>query len=143
MLSRAPSEPAQGAGSENLLARRDRRIWRLANLKHSWAGLRFAWRDEGGFRNHVLGAVAMLVTLVVLRPEPIWWAVALLGSSLILGLELLNSAIERLIDHVDGRLHREIRTIKDMCSAAVVVASAGVFILGLSMIADTLGWLGG
>ncbi len=53
-----------------------------------------------------------------------------------MALELVNSAIERMIDHVDGRIHPEIKLIKDM--AAVVVASVGVLLLGLAMICDTV-----
>ncbi len=44
----------------------------------------------------------------------------------------------RMINHVDGRIHPEIKVIKDMAAAAVVVASVGVFLLGLVMIFDTV-----
>ena len=59
-----------------------------------------------------------------------------MGSAILMALELVNSAIERMIDHVDGRIHPEIKLIKDM--AAVVVASVGVLLLGLAMICDTV-----
>ncbi len=83
----------------------------------------------------------MITVLVVLRPAAIWWAIALMCSAILLALELVNSAIERLLDHLDGRQHPEIGVIKDMAGAAVVVASAGVLVVGLIMIAETLGWL--
>lgn len=112
---------------------------RFARLSYAWSGIMTAWREEGGFRNHVLGALAMVTTLVILEPALVWWGVALLCSALLLALELVNSAIERVIDHVDGNLHPRIKAIKDMSAAAVVVASFGVFLLGIVMIADTLG----
>ncbi|MET0370457.1 MAG: diacylglycerol kinase [Sphingobium sp.] len=40
-----------------------------------------------------------------MRPAPIWWAIVLLVSTLVMAFEVLNSALERLIDH----LHPEIR----------------------------------
>ncbi len=112
--------------------------WSVVNLLFAWDGLRAAWRGEAGFRNHVFGAFAMATTLVVIQPDAIWWAVAFLSSAILMALELVNSAIERMIDHVDGRIHPEIKLIKDMAAAAVVVASAGVFLLGLAMIFDTV-----
>lgn len=111
---------------------------KLTRLTVALHGLRAAWREEPGFRNHVLGALAMLTTLLVLNPTAMWWALALLCSALLLALELVNSAIERVIDHVDGRRHPRIKAIKDMSAAAVIVASAGVFLLGVIMIVDTL-----
>lgn len=111
---------------------------RFARLTVAFHGLRVAWREEPGFRNHVLGALAMLTTLLVLNPSAVWWALALLCSALLLALELVNSAIERVIDHVDARIHPRIKAIKDMSAAAVIVASAGVFLLGIVMIVDTL-----
>ncbi len=123
------------------VAKTSRGKWAITHLGFAWNGLRAAWREECGFRNHVIGALAMVTTLVILRPEPIWWAVAFLCSALLMALELINSAIERLIDHVDRRLHPEIKLIKDMSAASVVVAAAGVFLMGLVMILDTLRWL--
>ena len=79
----------------------------------------------------------MATMLVVIQPDAIWWAVAFLSSAMLMALELVNTVIERLIDHVDGRLHPQIKLIKDMSAAAVVVASFGVFLLGLVMIIDT------
>ncbi len=111
---------------------------RFARLSYAWSGIMTAWREEAGFRNHVLGALAMVTTLVILEPAMVWWGVALLCSALLLALELINSAIERVIDHIDGNLHPRIKAIKDMSAAAVVVASFGVFLLGIVMIADTL-----
>lgn len=111
---------------------------RKGRLDYALDGLRAAWREEAGFRNHVFGAAAMLATLIIVDPAAIWWAVALFCSSVLIALELVNSAIERLIDHVDGRIHPRIKAIKDMSAAAVVAASTGVFLLGVIMIADTL-----
>ena len=73
----------------------------VQSLSVAWHGLKAAWRLEKAFRNHVFGALAMLAVLVALRPEPIWWALALLCSTLLIALELINTSIERLIDHVD------------------------------------------
>jgi len=64
--------------------------------------------------------------------------VALLCSAFLITLELINTTIERLVDFVDRRAHPEIRIIKDMSAAAVIVGSAGVLIVGIVMIVDTV-----
>ena len=80
----------------------------------------------------------MVIVLVLLRPEPIWWGVAILCSAFLITLELINSAIERLVDFVDRRTHPEIKIIKDMSAAAIIVGSVGVLIAGIVMIFDTV-----
>ena len=112
--------------------------WSFKNLRYAGNGLLVAWKVETGFRNHVLGGLAMVIVLVVLRPEPIWWGVAILCSAFLITLELINSAIERLVDFVDRRTLLEIKIIKDMSAAAVIVGSVGVLIAGIVMIFDTV-----
>ena len=134
---KTPDNPTDH-GAISVLAERPEAPWSVVNLLFAWAGLQAAWREEGGFRNHVIGAIAMVTTMIVIQPDAIWWAVAFLSSAILVALELVNSAIERVIDYVDGRIHPEIKVIKDMSAAAVVVASVGVFLLGLAMIFDTV-----
>ena len=134
---KTPDNPT-GQVAISVLAQRPEASWSVVNLLFAWTGLQTAWREEAGFRNHVFGAFAMATTLAVMQPDAIWWAVAFLSSAILVALELVNSAIERMIDHVDGRIHPEIKVIKDMSAAAVVVASVGVFLLGLAMIFDTV-----
>lgn len=111
--------------------------WSTVNLKFAWHGLYAAWQEEGGFRNHVIGAVLMVAYLMILRPDAMWWAIGFLCSAILVVLELFNCVIERVIDHIDGRFHPQIKLIKDMSAGAVVVASFGVFLVGVTMLLDT------
>lgn len=114
--------------------------WSAVNLKFAWDGLQAAWQEEGGFRNHVIGALLMVAYLMVLRPDAMWWAIGILCSAMLIVLELFNCVIERVIDHIDDRFHPQIKLIKDMSAGAVVVASFGVFLVGVTMMLDTFGW---
>ncbi len=133
----ADSEVAEGSFAEKNKAK-----WHIGNLGYAVNGVWAAWREERGFRNHVFGALAMVTTLVILQPDAVWWAAAIFSSALLLALELVNTAIERLIDHIDRRFHPAIRSIKDMSAAAVIVASIGVLVLGIVTVMDTLVWRG-
>lgn len=105
------------------------------------AGVRTAWREDAGARNQLAGGVAMLVALAVVQPTAVWWAVAVLGSTTVVALELINTALERLIDCVDDRQREPIRKIKDIAAAAVITASLGVLAVGVLMILSTYGVL--
>lgn len=99
-------------------------------------GMRTAWREDGGARNQFIGAMAMLITLVVVQPSGFWWALAIFASLTVLAFELMNTALEGALDHVEKRNSEAIKKLKDIAAAAVMVASLGVLVIGIIMIAS-------
>lgn len=93
------------------------------------AGMGECWRTESSFRSHVVIGSAVLAAMLALRPAPIWWAVVGLAVMLVLALELVNSAFERLIDHLHPEIHPEIRCVKDMAAGGVLLLSLGSVIV--------------
>ncbi len=94
-------------------------------LGFALAGLRDCWRTEASFRSHVVLGSMALAALAILRPEPVWWAVVGLAIALVLALETINSAFERLIDHLHPEQHPEIGRAKDMAAGGVLIISVG------------------
>jgi Diacylglycerol kinase len=106
------------------LPRGPRRILRAA--RWSCQGLAAAWRHESSFRLEVC-------LLVVLAPLALWLGqdgverALLLGSMLaVLAAELLNSAIEAVIERYGPEYHELAGRAKDMGSAAVFVLMMNV-----------------
>ena len=112
-------------------------MWR-ATL-NSWAGLKAAARSEAAFREELI-ALAVSVPLAFFITPLAWKRLALIGVVLLLlVVELLNTAIEKLSDHVTPAQHPDIGRIKDMASAAVGVALAMAGLAWLLAIAEWLG----
>jgi len=109
-------------------------------------GLRTGWRRERSFRTHIVSAVLALAALLLLRPAPIWWAIVAVVVALVLALELLNSAMEGVIDLLHPGIHPEIKAIKDMVAGAVLVVSLAALIVGATMVVANIpvieGWIG-
>ena len=106
------------------LPRRPGRI--LLATKWSLQGLRAAWLHESSFRLEIY-------LLAVLGPAGLWLGqgaverVLLVGSCIVvLGAELLNSAIEAVIERYGGEHHELAGRAKDMGSAAVFVLMLNV-----------------
>ena len=98
---------------------------------NSWNGLRAAARSEEAFRQE-LWAFLVAVPAAFLVATDTWRRVLLIGVIIMLMVvELLNTAIEKLSDHVTPDHHVAIGRIKDMASAAV----------GLSLLLAGLVWL--
>ena len=113
------------------------RIWR-ATL-NSWRGLIAAARSEQAFREELIALVFAVPLAFVIAAEA-WKRLALIGVILLLmAVELLNTAIEKLSDHVTPAHHPDIGRIKDMSSAAVGVALA---IAGFTWLLALAQWIG-
>ncbi|MDH0864280.1 diacylglycerol kinase [Mitsuaria sp. GD03876] len=89
---------------------------------YSWAGLVAAYRGESAFRQETwLSIIGVPLAFLVGKD---WVQVALLAGSLILVLivELLNSAVEAVVDRVSFELHDLSKRAKDIASAAVLLS---------------------
>ena len=102
-------------------------------------GLRLALNREKSLRAHLTVAAAVLLALLFMRPAALWWAILALAIGFVLVAELLNSALETLIDHLHPETHPEIGAAKDMAAGAVLVASVIAVVVGAAFL---LSWLG-
>ncbi len=104
-----------------------RRVWNAFN--YSIAGLKAAYLCEDAFRQEVWLALLLIPTALLL-PVP-WFGRGLMIASLLLVLivELLNSAIEAVVDRVSLENHRLAKRAKDIGSAAVLVALLNVLVV--------------
>jgi diacylglycerol kinase (ATP) len=96
---------------------------RLARLHqatlNTFRGLAFAARSEAALREE-LAVTALAVPAGFFIAPSAGWYVAMIGALvLVVAVELLNTAIEKLADHVTPEWHAEIGQVKDIGSAAV------------------------
>ena len=101
-------------------------------------GLRVVWRSERSFRTECGCAVAAALVVLVLRPGWQWAALIAICTMIVMALELLNSALEYLIDHVHPDIAPAIKHAKDAAAAAVLVASCGSVCVAALMLLSLL-----
>ncbi len=94
-----------------------RRLWRATG--HSWRGAVATWRSEAAFRQEALCALPVLVAIFALEFDPVVRALLVATLGLVLIVELLNTAIEAVVDRVGADWHALSGKAKDAGSAAV------------------------
>lgn len=109
-----------------------------ARLGFARAGIACVWRRERSFRTQATLAGGAVAGLVVIRPGALWVALVALAAGFVLALELVNSALEYLIDHLHPDLAPEIGRAKDAAAGAVLVASIAALAVGAAMLASLL-----
>ena len=99
---------------------------------NSLRGIRYGIHTEAALREEAALLIAGALSGVVVAPTWLWY-VAMVGSLLILlAVEFLNTAIEKLSDYVTREQHVEIRRVKDFGSAAVF---CGICLAGITWLA--------
>lgn len=101
-----------------------RRVWNA--LGYSLAGLRATYTHEAAFRQEVWLAVALIPLALWLNVSNLGKALMIASVMLVLIVEILNSAIEAIVDRVSPEIHPLAKRAKDAGSAAVFVALVNV-----------------
>ncbi|MDP3031643.1 MAG: diacylglycerol kinase [Rhodocyclaceae bacterium] len=104
-----------------------RRLWNA--FFYSANGLAAAWRHEAAFRQEVLLAVVTVPLGFWLGTDGVERALLVGSIFLILIVELLNSAVEAVVDRVSIENHELSKRAKDIGSAAVLLALANALIV--------------
>lgn len=89
---------------------------------YSLAGIRAAWRHEAAFRQEAILASIMIVVAIVLPLAPMERVLLIASVVLVMIVELLNSAVEAVVDRIGSEHHELSGRAKDMGSAAVFLA---------------------
>jgi diacylglycerol kinase (ATP) len=96
------------------------RLWNA--LGYSRDGLGAAWKNEAAFREEVLLAVITLPLALYLGKTGPDRALLIGSIILILIVEILNSAVEAVVDKASPEKHELAKRAKDMGSAAVLLS---------------------
>ena len=103
--------------------------WKVApnlflSFKYAWAGVRYAFATQRNFRIHtVIGAMAISLGLF-LRISAVEMAIVSVTCAIVMVLELLNTAIESLVDLTVKQTYHELAKIAKDCAAGAVLISA-------------------
>lgn len=115
---------------------------RLLNAAiNTWNGLVAATRSEEAFRQELV-VLGLAIPLAFVITEGSFYALTLISTVLmVMIVELLNTAIEKLSDFITDARDDRIKRIKDMGSAAVGLAIVAAGFIWLQAVAARFGWL--
>lgn len=106
--------------------------------RNAWSGISFAVEHESNIRRQIFIGIAALAAALMLSVSLTNILVLLLISTLVITLELINTALERLEDVVHPNFHIAIKHSKDVGAAAVMIASISAVIIGIIVLVPPL-----
>lgn len=98
-------------------------------FQFAWSGIRTTFGSETSFRQQLLAAMGAYSLLIITHAQMFWWVAFTMVIVLVLALELVNTALEILIDRLHPEQHESIKKTKDCLAGAVLVACFGALIL--------------
>lgn len=103
----------------------------LKSLTHALRGILYTVRNERNFQVEVAATVFLLGCMVWLPLSRAEESMLILAAVLVLVMELVNTAVERVMDILKPRVHPYARVVKDVTAGGVFVASLGALSVGL------------
>jgi len=108
------------------------RIKRLfKSFKYAFRGLLKAFKEEQNIRIQFFIGLLVVVIGIFFNISKFEWLMVFFSIGVVLLMELVNSAVERVADILRPRINQYVKEIKDIMSAAVMLASIMSFLIGL------------
>lgn len=114
----------------------NKRKWKnrdvISSLEFALTGIFTAFKEEKNMRSHVLSALAAIIAGLIFRISATEWLLLLLSIFLVIAFEIMNSAVENVVDLAsDYHFSMRAKNAKDMAAGAVLVVSGFAVITGL------------
>ena len=135
-----PEEEAEMFGlQEEILDLRDnnpQKKWKnrefTASFEFALTGIITAFKEERNMRKHLVSAILVVLAGLIFRVSATEWLFLLMAVFLVIALEIVNSAIENVVD-LASNYHFSMlaKNAKDMAAGAVLVVSCYAVITGM------------
>ena len=104
--------------------------YQLATFKYAWHGLRYFFDAELKATIHLIAAILAIGFGIFLKIPAIEWMMIAFAIGMVFITEILNTAIELLVDMIKPEQNKIAGVIKDLAASAVLVASITAFAIG-------------
>lgn len=102
----------------------------LKSFKFATQGIISEFKKGRNFRIQILmGTLAVILGIVLKITPPEWFSLILVISSVLI-LELINTAVESMVDMISPEIQEKAKIAKDVSAGAVLVASIAATVVG-------------
>ena len=94
-------------------------------------GFKSAIKSERNMKIHVLATLIVTALCFILGLKPLEWVACIFSIVIVIGSEMLNTAIETIVDIVSPNINPLAKKAKDIAAGAVLVLAIGALAVGL------------
>ena len=98
---------------------------------YAFKGIKTVFSSEQNFRIHFAVACCVAVAGVFAKLNLSEWCIILLTIFMVLAMETMNTAVEKLVDFISPGFHQQAGMVKDVSAAAVLLTAIAAVIIGV------------
>ena len=110
------------------------------SLNQAWRGIWYTCKTQGHMRFHLTAGIIVLVLAWWLRVSRFDWLILIVAVGSVFGAEVMNSAVELVVDLAQPHFDPLAGMAKDVAAGAVLIAAIQAVIIGLIVFVPRL-WL--
>ena len=105
-------------------------IERIKSIGFAFRGLFLLIRSEPSFQIQCVIGILITLTGFYFQISMLEWLIQLICIAMVMGMEALNTAIEKLADYIQPKFDKQIGVTKDISASAVMIVSIISVIVG-------------
>ncbi len=110
----------------------------LDSIKCALSGIRYGFKSEKNFKYYIIIALIFLIINIFCRIESYGYLVYITACVGVFSAEFINTSIEKLCDKLSSEISEDIKIIKDIAAAGVVIWGFLFFITEIFLIGNRL-----
>ncbi|QHT60297.1 diacylglycerol kinase family protein [Paenibacillus lycopersici] len=103
----------------------------LRSVAFAWGGIRSASGSQANMKIHLAAAVLVNAAGLLLGLSRAEWLAVIIVQGMVLAAELMNTAVEHVVDLASPQPHPLAKAAKDTAAGAVLVTAIAAAIVGL------------
>lgn len=111
-------------------------LWR--SFAYAWNGIKYAFAHERNMKLHLAAGCTVFALAWWFSLERLEVMILSLAVTSVFVTEMINTAMERVVDLVSPELHPVAKTVKDVAAGAVLIASFFAAFIGCLLFADKI-----
>jgi diacylglycerol kinase (ATP) len=104
---------------------------RASSFRFAFAGIASFVRSEHNAWIHLAAGAGAIILGWIIKISAAEWIAIIICMAMVISAEIINTAIEKTMDHLSPARHPAVKTIKDLAAAAVLVTALAAFVIAL------------
>lgn len=103
----------------------------LRSFKYAFEGIVTGIKEEQNMKIHISIMILVIIFGIILKISKIEWIICIILFGLVISMELINTAIENVVDLITKEKNEQAKIAKDVAAGAVLVSAIASAIIGL------------
>ncbi|MCI8700353.1 MAG: diacylglycerol kinase family protein [Clostridia bacterium] len=110
----------------------------INSFKYAICGIVTGFKEEQNMKIHALAVVIVIILGIALNISKIEWIICLISFGIVISAELLNTAIETVVDIAMPHINEKAKIAKDVSAGAVLIQAIISAIIGINIFAPKI-----